>query len=69
MSRRARGDIGDAFRGPTVAWVGFVIAILFGLFLYWLRCRRRVVYGVAEIVVALLLIYTSSFQNVTASGS
>jgi hypothetical protein len=44
-------------------WVWFVAAILFGVFLYWLRCRHLVLYGVAEIVVALALIYVFFFPE------
>jgi hypothetical protein len=44
-------------------WVYFVLTVLFGLFLYWLRCRHRVLYGATEIVVALLLIYTFFFPE------
>ena len=43
--------------------VYFLAAILFGLFLYWLRCRHRSLYGVAEIVVPLLLLYIFFFPE------
>jgi hypothetical protein len=46
-----------------MGWIYLVLTILFGLFLYWLRCRHRVLYGAAEIVVALLLIYTFFFPE------
>ena len=38
-------------------WVGFALAILAGVILYWCRCRHRFWYGVGEILVALLLLY------------
>ena len=44
-------------------WVGFALAIPFGLFLYWCRCRRRVWYGVGQIIVALALIALAFFPN------
>jgi hypothetical protein len=44
-------------------WVGFAIAILVGVFLYWCRCRHRVLYGAAEILVALLLLYLFFFPE------
>jgi hypothetical protein len=43
--------------------VYFLATILFGLFLYWLRCRHRSVYGVAEIVVPLLLLFIFFFSE------
>jgi hypothetical protein len=46
-----------------MTWVYFGVAILFGFCLYWLRCRHRVVYGTAEIGVALLLIYAFFFPE------
>jgi hypothetical protein len=50
-----------------MGWVYFVVTILFGLFLYWLRRRHRILYGVAEIVVALLLLHIFFFPE--ASGA
>jgi hypothetical protein len=47
----------------ALGWVYFVLTVLFGLFLYWLRCHHRVLYGAAEIVVALLLIYIFFFPE------
>ena len=44
-------------------WVGFILTIPIGVFLYWCRCRHRVSYGVAEIVVALLLLYIFFFPE------
>jgi hypothetical protein len=40
-----------------MTWVYLGVAILFGLFLYWLRCHQRVLYGSAEIIVAFFLLY------------
>jgi hypothetical protein len=42
---------------------GFVLALAFGLFLYWCRCRYRVWYGFLEIVAGCLLIYTAFFPG------
>ena len=47
----------------SFGWVYFLATILLGLFLYWLRCRRRALYGVAEIVVPLLLLYIFFFPE------
>ena len=44
-------------------WVGFALAILAGVVLYWCRCRHRVWYGVGEILVALLLLYIFFFPE------
>jgi hypothetical protein len=41
--------------------VDFVLAMLFGLFLYWCRCRRRVWYGIGQIISALTLICLALF--------
>ena len=41
--------------------VYFLATILLGLFLYWLRCYHRSLYGAAEIVVPLLLLYIFFF--------
>ena len=46
-----------------MGWVYFVGAILFGIFLYWFRCRCLICYGVVEILVALLLIYIFFFPE------
>ena len=43
--------------------VGFALAIPFGLLLYCCRCRRRVWYGVGQIIVALALIALTFFPN------
>jgi hypothetical protein len=40
-----------------MGWVWFFATVLFGLCLYWLRCRRRYLYGVAEFLFSLLIIY------------
>jgi hypothetical protein len=39
------------------------IAILFGVFLYWLRRNYLVLYGIGEIIVALLLLYFFFFPE------
>jgi hypothetical protein len=44
-------------------WVGFALAILAGVALYWCRCRHRLWYGVGEILVALLLLYIFFFPE------
>jgi len=44
-------------------WVGFVLAILAGVVLYWCQRRHRLWYGVGEIVVALLLLYIFFFPE------
>jgi len=44
-------------------WVGFALAILAGVVLYWCRCRHRLWYGVGEILVALLLLYIFLFPE------
>jgi hypothetical protein len=44
-------------------WIGFGITILVGVILYWCRCRHRVLYGAAEILVALLLLYLFFFPE------
>jgi len=44
-------------------WVGFALAILAGVLLYWCRCRHRLWYGIGEIVVALLLLYIFIFPE------
>jgi hypothetical protein len=46
-----------------MTWVYFGAVLLFGLFLYWLRCRHRVLYGSAEIVVAFFLLYFFFFPE------
>jgi hypothetical protein len=43
--------------------LGSVLAIAFGLFFYWCRCRRRVWYGVGQIIVALALVYLACFPE------
>ena len=59
-----RDDRHPAHRHDVVmGCVYFLAAILFGLFLYWLRCRHRSLYGVAEIVVPLLLLYIFFFPE------
>jgi hypothetical protein len=54
----------DPHGRAELSWVYFFAAIVFGVFLYWLRCRHRVLYGVAEILVALGLIYLFFFPQV-----
>jgi hypothetical protein len=50
-------------------WIGFALAILAGVTLYWIRCRHRFWYGVGEIIVALLLLYIFFFpEGPTALG-
>jgi len=44
-------------------WVEFALAILFGLFLYWCRCRRRVWYSAVQLIAALALICLAFFPN------
>src|SRR5215831_12356438 len=44
-------------------WVGFVLAIALGLFLYWCRCHRGVWYGVGQIIAALALMYLACFHE------
>jgi hypothetical protein len=44
-------------------WIGLGVIILFGVFLYWLRCRHRVLYGAAEILGALGLLYLFVFPE------
>jgi len=68
MSLRARVGMADAGEqiqkhSSMLLWFGFAVAILFGVLLYWLRCRHRVLYGAAEIVVALLLLYLFFFPE------
>ena len=43
--------------------VGFALAIALGLFLYWCRCRRRVWYGVGQIIAALALVCLGCFPE------
>jgi hypothetical protein len=44
-------------------WVYFVVSVLFGALLYWLRCRHRVLYGMGEILVALFILYLFFFPE------
>lgn len=46
-----------------MGWVYLTVSIFAGIFLYWLRCRYRVFYGVGEIVVAILLLYIFFFPE------
>jgi hypothetical protein len=47
-------------------WVGFALAILAGVIIYWCRRRHRLWYGVGEILVALLLLYIFFFPEAPA---
>ena len=47
-------------------WVGFALAILAGVILYWCWRRHRLLYGVGEILVALLLLYIFFFPEAPA---
>jgi hypothetical protein len=38
-------------------WVYCVATVLLGVCFYWLRERRRLLYGVTELFVGILLIY------------
>ncbi|SRR6266436_6017365 len=50
-------------------WIGFALAILAGVILYWIRCRHRFWYGVGEILVALLFLFIFFFpEGPTALG-
>jgi hypothetical protein len=40
-----------------MAVIGIFVTVCLGLFFYWLRCRRQLVYGLVELVVALAVIF------------
>jgi hypothetical protein len=40
-----------------MSWVYIVLMVIFGLFLYVIRCRLQMWYGFLEIIVALVVIY------------
>jgi hypothetical protein len=63
MLRRERQRPEDGPRVKAMLWVYFVVSVLFGALLYWLRCRHRVLYGMGEILVALLLLYLFFFPE------
>jgi hypothetical protein len=46
-----------------VGWIYCVATVLVGVGFYWLRERRRLLYGGFEILAALLLIYSAFFPH------
>jgi hypothetical protein len=57
----------DIFTLPS--WLFFPGTVVVALFFYWLRCKYKVVYGVAEILVSLCLMYLAySPSTGTATG-
>jgi hypothetical protein len=63
MLRREQQRPEDGPGVKAMLWVYFVVSVLFGALLYWLRCRHRVLYGMGEILVALLLLYLFFFPE------
>jgi hypothetical protein len=63
MLRRQQQRPEDGPRVEAMLWVYFVVSVLVGALLYWLRCRHRILYGMGEILVALLLLYLLFFPE------
>ncbi|MGD9617913.1 MAG: hypothetical protein AB7H90_21250 [Alphaproteobacteria bacterium] len=40
-----------------MSYLYFVLTIAIAIFFYWLRVNRRALYGVCEIVIAIVIIY------------
>jgi hypothetical protein len=48
-----------------MGWLLFFVLIGIGIFFYWLRYRHRLLYGILEILVALVLLYVGIFPAET----
>jgi len=64
-SQKPSGGNGSniALRVDELGWLYIGVTVVFGVCLYWLRCWRLALYGAAEIVVALVLIFLFFFPQ------